>query len=171
MHLDSDVLNRALRDSGQGLLDNWVRAEDREIGFSDDLELHPRHLAEHHRELLVGLDVNENSTRDAEVRAQVEPSRYVVLLLAMLGGYEAVGDEEQFFEADGLACLAEPSGIPLEPSIYVADIQVEVNARVRYASIVMVEIKVKEGLSELEVRASVLDQILLTLTGRHKSSS
>ena len=121
-----------------------MRAEDREIGFSDDLGLHPRHLAEHHRELLVGLDINENFTCDAEVRAQVEMSGHVVFLLAMLGGYEAVGDEEEFFETDGFACLAEASGIPLESSVYVADVQIEINARVGYTSIAVVEIEVDE---------------------------
>ena len=49
MHLDSDVLDSALSDPGQRLLHDWVRAEDGEIGFGDDLELHPRHFAEHHR--------------------------------------------------------------------------------------------------------------------------
>ena len=62
MHLYGDVLDGALSDTCQGLFDDWVRAEDGEVGFGDDLKLHPRHFAEHHRELLVGLDIDDNST-------------------------------------------------------------------------------------------------------------
>ena len=102
------------------------------------------------------------------MRAQVEATGHVVLLLTMLGGYEAVGDEEESFKADGIARLAEASGVPLESSIYVTDVQVEVNAGVGYASITVVEIKVEEPLSELEVRAGVLNQILLTLASRRQ---
>jgi len=163
MHLSGDVFDRALRDPCQGLLDDWVRAKDGEIGFGDDLELHPRHLAEHHREFLVGLQVDDNAARDAEVRAQVKTSGHVLFLLA---GYEAVGDEEESFEADGVAGFAEVSGVPLEASVYVADIHVEVNAGVRHASIKVVDVKVEEAVFELEVRAGVLDQILLTLARR-----
>ena len=105
------------------------------------------------------------------MRAQVEATGHVVLLLTMLGGYEAVGDEEESFEADGIACLAEGLGVPLESSVYIADVQVEVNAGVGYASIAVVEIKVEEPLSELEVRAGVLNQILLTLAGRQKRNA
>ena len=163
MHLPGDVFDSALRDPCQGLLDDWVRAKDGEIGFGDDLELHPRHLAEHHREFLVGLQVDDNAARDAEVRAQVKTSGHVLFLLA---GYEAVGDEEESFEADGVAGFAEVSGVPLEASVYVADIHVEVNAGVRHASIKVVDVKVEEAVFELEVRAGVLDQILLTLARR-----
>ena len=157
MHLDGDVLDSALSNPGQGLLDDWVRAKDGEVGFGDDLELHPRHLAEHHRELLVGLDVDDDSTRDAEVRAQVEATGHVVLLLVTVGVYEAIGDEEESFEVDRIACFAEASGVPLESSIYVADVEVEVNAGVGYASVEMVEIKVEEAVFEQVVRAGVLD--------------
>ena len=134
-----------------------MRAEDGEIRLGDDLELHPRHLAEHHRELLVGLDVDDNSTRDAEVRAQVEAAGHVVLLLVTVGVYEAVGNKEESIEVNGIAGLAEASGVPLEPSVYVADVEVEVNACVGYASVEVVEIKVEEVVFEHEVRAGVLD--------------
>ena len=127
MHLPGDVFDSALRDPCQGLLDDWVRAKDGEIRFGDDLELHPRHLAEHHREFLVGFEEDDNAARDAEVRAQVQTSGNVLFLLA---GYEAVGDEEESFEADRIAGFAEVSGVPLEASVYVADIQVEVDASV-----------------------------------------
>ena len=73
MHIDREVLDGALRNPCQGVLNDRVRGEDGEVGFSNDLELHPRHLAEHHRKLFVGLEVDKDSTsRDAEVRAQVE---------------------------------------------------------------------------------------------------
>jgi len=157
MHLDGDVLDSAFSNPGQGFLDDWVRAEHGEVGFGNNLELHPRDFAEHHRELLVGLDVDDNSTRDAEVRAQVEATGHVVFLLVTVGMYEAIGDEEEPFEMHGIACFAKASGVPLKSSIYVADVKVEVDAGVGYTFVEVVEIKVEETVFELEVRAGVLD--------------
>ena len=91
------------------------------------------------------------------MRAQVEAAGHVVLLLVTVGVYEAVGNEEESIEVDGIAGLAEASGVPLEPSVYVADVEIEVNACVGYASVEVVEIKVEEVVFEHEVRAGVLD--------------
>ena len=74
-----------------------------------------------------------------------------MLLLATMGVYEAIGDEEESIEADGIACLAEASGVPLESSVYVADVEVKVNAGVAYASVKVIEIKVEEAVFETEV--------------------
>ena len=41
-----------------------MRAEDGKVGFGDDLELHPRHLAEQNRELLFDLEEDEDSVQD-----------------------------------------------------------------------------------------------------------
>ena len=115
MHLDGDMLDGTLGDPGQGRLNDRVRGEDGEVRFGDDLELHPRHLAEHHRKLFVGLEVDEDSTsRDAEVRAQVEAQRQKLQLVGIICGW--CGDlhnEEESIEIEGLACFAKSSGAPL----------------------------------------------------------
>jgi len=155
VHLDGDVLDGALRDPDQGLLDDWVRAEDGEIWFGDDLELHPRHLAEQNGELLVDLDEDEDSVRDTQAVAQVETTGHIVFLLAT---DEALGDQEASFEGDVPACSAEAAGTPLELSVFVADVLVEVNVTMGYTSVGVVVINVEVAVvSELVVRAGVLD--------------
>jgi len=143
-----------------------VRAEDGEVGFGDDLELHPRHLAEQNGELPFDLDEDENSVQDTQASAQVEATGHIVFLVAIAGVYEALGDEEESIENDGPAGFAEPAATPLELSVYVADVLVELDVRVGYTSLGVVEIKVEAAVvSELEVRAGVLDQVMLTLAG------
>jgi hypothetical protein len=90
-----------------------------------------------------------------------------VFLLAIVGGYEALGDEEESIEGDGPACSAEAAGTPLELSVFVADVLVEIKVRVGYTSFGVVVIKVEVAVvSDLIVRAGVLDQILTALAGR-----
>jgi hypothetical protein len=151
------------------LLHDWVRAEDGEVGFGDDLELHPRHLAEHNGELLFDRDEDDGSIKDTQASAQVKTTFGIVFLLAMAGAYEALGNEEESIEDDGPAGFAEATATPLELSVYVADVLVELDVRVAYTSIGVFEINVEAVvISELEVRAGVLDQIMLTLAGRQE---
>jgi hypothetical protein len=145
------------------VLDDWVRAEDGEVGFGDDLELHPRHLAEHLGELLVSLDADEYTTLDAEACAQVKATGDVAFLLAIIGGYAALGGEVVSIEDDISASFAETGGIPLESSVYAANVHVKVDASVGYASVIVVEITVQEAVFNPDVRAGVLNQIFLTL--------
>jgi hypothetical protein len=146
-----------------------VRAEDGEVGFGDDLELHPRHLAEQNGELLFDLDEDEDSVQDTQAFAQVKTTGFIVFLVAIASVYEALGDEEESIEDDGPAGFAEAAATPLELSVYVADVLVELDVRVGYTSLGVVEIKVEAVvLSELEVRAGVLDQMMFTLAGRQE---
>jgi hypothetical protein len=163
------MLDGALRDLNQGLLDDWVRAEDGEVWFGDDLELHPRHLAEQNGKLPFDLDEDENSVQDAQAFAQVKTAGHIVFLLATVAAYEALGDEEASIKDDGSAGLAEAAGTPLELSVFVADVLVEVKVSVGYTSVGVVVIKVEVAVvSELVVRAGVLDQIMLALAGRQE---
>jgi hypothetical protein len=150
MHIDCEVLDGALRNPCQGVLNHRVRGEDGEVGFGDDLELHPRHLAEHHRKVLVGLEVNKDSTsRDAKVRAQVEARGHVLQPPAIIfGGCGDLNDEEESVEVEGLARFAKSSGTPLELSVYDADVQIEVNAGVGHTSVGADEVEVEEGVFE-----------------------
>lgn len=72
VHLHRDVLDSALRDACHRLLDNRVLAEDAEVGLGNDLELHPGHLAKHHRELLVRLHEDDDAALEAEAGTEVE---------------------------------------------------------------------------------------------------
>ena len=170
MHIDREVLDGALRNPCQGVFNDRVRGEDGEVRFGNDFELHPRHLAEDHGELLVGLEVDNDATsRDAEVRAKVEARGHILQLEAIiLRGCGDFHDEEESFEAEGLACFAKASSAPLELSIYDADVQIEVDAGVGHTSVGADEVKVEEGVFEQEVGPGVLDQILLTLAGRQR---
>ncbi|KIM46974.1 hypothetical protein M413DRAFT_266912 [Hebeloma cylindrosporum] len=69
VHLNRDMLDGALCDLDQGLLDDWVRAKDGEVGFGDDFELHPGYLAEQDGEFPFDLDEDENFFKDAEAFA------------------------------------------------------------------------------------------------------
>ena len=173
MHIDREVLDGALRNPCQGVLNDRVRGEDGEVGFGDDLELHPRHLAEHHRKFLVGLEVDEDSTsRDAEVRAQVEARGQKLQLVGIIcGWYGDLHDEEESIEVEGLARSAEASGAPLELSVYDADVQVEVDTGVGHTSVGADKVEVEEAIFEQEVGPGVLNRILLTFAIRQKSDS
>lgn len=92
-----------------------------------------------------------------------------MFLVAIATVYEAFGDEEESVEDDGPAGLAEAAATPLELSVYVADVLVELDVRVGYASLGVVVIKVEAVVfSELEVRAGVLDQMVFALAGRQE---
>ena len=146
-----------------------MRAEDGEVGFGDDLELHPRHLAEQNGELLFDLEEDEDSVQDTQAFAQVEATGLIVFLVAIATVYEAFGDEEESVEDDGPAGLAEAAATPLELSVYVADVLIELDVRVGYTSLGVVVIKVEAVVfSELEVRAGVLDQMVFALAGRQE---
>jgi len=71
-----------------------VRAEDGEVGFSDDLELHLRHLTEQNGGLLFDRDEDENSVQNT----QVKTTGHIVFLVAIVGVYEALGEEEESTE-------------------------------------------------------------------------
>ena len=170
VHLNGDVFDAALRNLDQGLLDDWVLAEDGEVGFGDDLELHPRHLAEQNGELPFDLNEDEDSVQNTQASAQVKTTGHIVFLAVIAGVYEALGDEEESIEDDGPAGLAEAAATPLELSVYVADVLVELKVTVGHTSLGVVVINVEATVvSELEVRAGVLDQIMLTLAGRQES--
>jgi hypothetical protein len=77
-----------------------VRAEDEEVGFGDDLELHPRHLAEQNGELLFDLDEDEDSVQNTQAFAQLKTTGLIVFLVAIASVYEALGDEEESIEDD-----------------------------------------------------------------------
>jgi len=168
VHFEGDVLNGALRDPDHSALDDFIRAEQREVGFGDDLELHPRDFAEHHGEALVGLDAYESTALDAEACAQVKATGDMVFLVAIIGGYDALGGEEESIKGDISAPFEKAVGVPLESSVYIADVQVKVNAAVVDASVVLVEITVQEAAFEKVVRAGILNQIFLTLAERQK---
>ena len=86
---------------------------------------------------------------------------------------EAFSDEEEAFIEDYRpACLAEAAVTPLELSVYVADVLVELDVSVGFTSVGVFEIDVVAvAFFELEVRTGVLDQILMALAGRQESRS
>ena len=168
VHLEGNVLDGGLRDFYQGALDDRVLAEDSEVGFGDDLELHPGYLAEELGELLVSLNDNESAALDAEACAEVKATIDVVFLVTIICGHEALDGEEPSIEGEMSAFFAEAVGIPLKLSVYIADVLVKINADVVYASVLLVEITVEESASENGVPAGVLNKIFLTLAERQK---
>ena len=156
LHLKGDMLDAAFWNPDQSLLDDWVWAEDGEIVFGDDLELHPRYLAEHDRKFLFDLDDDELSFQDTQEFAQVKTTGFIAFLVAIVD--EAFSDEEEaFIEDDRPACLTEAAGTPLELSVYVADVLWN-----RRGGSVAV------AFFALEVWTGVLDQKLTALAGRQK---
>ena len=127
VHGLGDVLDSALRNAGHRLLDHWVRAEDGQVGLRDDLEFHPGDLAEHHGQLLVRLDEDDDAALSAQARADIE-ARDVVFLA--VGRVVAAGDEEEAVQVDVGARLAETMCIPDETTVDVTDAEVKVKAGV-----------------------------------------
>lgn len=72
VHLDGDVLDGGLCDANQSLLNDGMRSENRKIGFGDDFEFHPGHLAEHSREFLFDFDNDKEAVGVAQASAEVK---------------------------------------------------------------------------------------------------
>ena len=161
VHLHRDVLDGALRDARHRLLYNGVCAEHAEVGLGNDLELHPRHFAEHHGELLVRLDEDDDAALDAEASAEIEAGKDV---FAVVHGVAAFSGEPETVKSNVFAAQVEGTGVPNEASIDVSNADLEIEADVGDTAILVVDIAVQECAFKGEVGANFLEKKLLAET-------
>lgn len=158
VHLLRDMLNGTLGDAGHCLLDDWVRAEDTEIGLRDDLELHPRDFTEHHRQLLVRLDEDNGIALQTEARAKIKRGRDVLFVMHRVA---AVGLKPEVLEVDILARLVEGARVPDETTVDVSNAPLEVEASMGNATVLVVNVTVQESSFKDKVGAEFVEQVLL----------
>jgi hypothetical protein len=126
VHFDGDALDSGLCDANQSLLNDGMWGENGKIGFGDDFEFHPGHLkAKHNREPLFDFYNNKDAVGVAQASAEVKTGCGV---LGAIDEMATAGNKEEALQEKRFTQLAEPTYVPFEFAVIVANASVEVKA-------------------------------------------
>ncbi len=98
-------------------------------------------FAEHHGELLVRLDEDDDTALDAKTGAEIEAGEDV---FAVVYGMAALSGKPKAVESNIFAAQMEGAGVPNEASIDVANADLEIEADVGDTAILVVDITVQK---------------------------